>query len=140
MTLKDVHINGTPQDLFPGDPICAPVRTVLAETSASLVRSLSLQSMWKDHVVSTILKGLQEIRHVFPLSPEKVDFSNNSLKMRSAVIQTIQGNLTEDNGDNTQVRWHKQWVCVTVGAQMSFSDLLVFCGTFEAKGSLIEMI
>lgn len=139
MTLKDVHINGTPQDLFPGDPICAPVRTVLAETSASLVRSLSLYSMWKDHVVSTILKGLQEIRHVFQLSPEKVEFSNNSLKVRSAVIQTIQGNLTEHNGDNTQVRWHKKWG-ITIGAQMSFSDLLVFCGTFEAKSCLIEMI
>ena len=106
MTLKDVCINGTPQDLFPGDPICAPVRTVLAETSASLVRSLSLYSMWKDHVVRTILKGLQEIRPVLQLSPE--EFSDNSLKMRSGVIQTIQGNLSEDNEDNTQVRWHKQ--------------------------------
>lgn len=104
MTLKDVCINGTPQDLFPGDPICAPVRTVLAETSASLVRSLSLYSMWKDHVVRTILKGLQEIRHVLQLNPEKEVYSDNSLKMRSAVIQAIQGNLNEDNGDNTQVR------------------------------------
>lgn len=104
MTLKDVCINGTPQDLFPGDPICAPVCTVLAETSASLVRSLSLYSMWKDHVVRTILKGLQEIRHVLQLNPEKEVYSDNSLKMRSAVIQAIQGNLNEDNGDNTQVR------------------------------------
>ena len=138
MTLKDVHINGTPQDLFPGDPIFAPIRTVLAETSASLVRSLSLYSMWKDHVVSTILKGFQEIRHVLQLSPKKLELSNNSLKMRSAVIQANQENFTEDNEGNTQVRWHKG--SGITRTQISFSDLLVFCGTFKAKGCLIEMI
>ena len=132
-----MYINGTPQDLFPGDPICAPIRTVLAETSASLVRSLSLYSMWKDHVVSTILKGFQEIRRVLQFSPEKVELSDNSLKMRSAVIQANQENFPEDNEDNTQVRWHKR-LGITISAQMSFYDLLVFCGMFEAKGCLID--
>ena len=131
-------MNGTPLDLFPGDPICAPIRIVLAETSASLVRSLSLSSMWKDHVISAILEGVQEIRHVLQVSPEKVEFSNNSLKLRSTVIQANQGNFTDDNEDDTQVRWHKQ-LGIAIRVQTSFSDLLVFCGTLEAKGCLIEV-
>lgn len=113
-------MNGAPQDLFPGDPIYAPIRTVLAETSVSLVRSLSLYSVWKDHVVSTILKSLQEIRSVFELSPDKVDFSSNSLKISTGFIQANQGNFTEDNEDNTQVRWHKQ-LGITIRVQMGFS-------------------
>lgn len=113
-------MNGTPQDLFPGDPICAPIRTVLAETTASLVRSLSLYSMWKDHVVSNILKGVQEIRHVLQLSPEE-DSIFNSVKIKSAVIQVNQGNFAEDNEDNTQVKWQTQ-SAIIIRTHMSFSD------------------
>ena len=98
-------MNGTPQDLLPGDPICAPVRTVLAETSVFLVRKLSLQSMWKDHIVSAILKGLQGVRSALLLCSDKEDVDKDSSKMNTSFSQTNQGNCTEDNSkDNIQVR------------------------------------
>ncbi len=102
-------MNGTPRDLLPGDPLCAPIRTVLAETTVHLVRSLSLHSMWKEHVVSAIVKGLQDIRSALLLCTDKEDGDKDSFKMNVSSSQTNQGNHTEDNNKvNTQVRCNKQ--------------------------------
>lgn len=94
-------MNGTPRDLLPGDPVCAPIRTILAETSVSLVRSLSLHSVWKDHVVSAIMKGLQDIRNALLSSSDKGAVDKDSIMN--------QGNcIVNSNKDNTQVRWNRQ--------------------------------
>lgn len=126
-------MNGTPRDLLPGDPICAPIRTVLAETSVYLVRSLSLHSMWKDHVVSAILKGLQDIRSTLLLCSDKEDGDKERFKMNTSSSQTNQGNTTEDNNKvQTQVRWNKQSDKV-VRVQMDFADSAAFFEMFLTK-------
>lgn len=101
MTFKDVYTKGALQDLLPGDPICSPIRTVLAEASVSLVRRLSLHSLWKDHIVSAILKGLLEVRSTLLLSPEKKDVSKDSFKINTC--------NEDDNEDDTQVRQNRHW-------------------------------
>ena len=96
-------MNGSPQELLPGDPVCAPVRTVLAETSVSLVRSLSFHSMWKVHVVSAMLKGLQEVRSALLLTSDKEDVDKDSFNVNTSCFQPNQATFTDDNKDKAQV-------------------------------------
>lgn len=112
-------MNGTPRDLLPGDPICAPIRTILAETSVSLVRSLSLHPVWKDHVVSAIMKGLQDIRNVLLSSSDKGVVDKDSIKNQGYCI-------VNSNKDNTQVRWNKQ------------SNELITNGVLPPSGSFLR--
>ena len=91
-------MKGAPRDLLPGDPVCAPMRTVLAEASVALVRSLSEYPLWKDQIASAILKGLQQIKSVSLFSPDQD-------KMQMDSSQANQQGFTEDNHeDKTQVR------------------------------------
>ena len=91
-------MKGAPRDLLPGDPICAPMRTVLAEASVVLLRSLSEYPLWKDEIASAILKGLQQIRSVSLLSPDQD-------KKQTDSSQSGQQGFAEDNHEGSmQVR------------------------------------
>ncbi|KTF84357.1 hypothetical protein cypCar_00021780, partial [Cyprinus carpio] len=58
----DMQMRGTPRDLLPGDPICSPVATVLAEATTQLVRILHRSERWTQTINSSILQRLQQIR------------------------------------------------------------------------------
>ena len=89
-------MKGGPSDLLPGDPVCAPVRTVLTESTVALVRSLSEYPLWKDHIASAILNGLEEVKSVSLLR-----FDHENLQKEGP--QTDQQGFTED-GHKMQVR------------------------------------
>ena len=91
-------MKGGPSDLLPGDPVCAPIRTVLTESTVALVRSLSEYPLWKDHVASAILKGLGGVKSVSMLR-----FDHENLQKEGP--QTEQEGFTEDDsGVTMQVR------------------------------------
>jgi hypothetical protein len=56
--MTDMQVRGTPRDMLPGDPHCAPLPAVLAEAYISLLRKLSITDTWsrqvKDYVPSCI--------------------------------------------------------------------------------------
>ncbi|XP_016139643.1 LOW QUALITY PROTEIN: probable E3 ubiquitin-protein ligase HERC1 [Sinocyclocheilus grahami] len=58
----DMQMRGTPRDLLPGDPMCSPVATVLAEATTQLVRILHRSERWTQTINSSILQRLQQIR------------------------------------------------------------------------------
>ncbi|XP_016128716.1 probable E3 ubiquitin-protein ligase HERC1 [Sinocyclocheilus grahami] len=58
----DMQMRGTPRDLLPGDPICSPVATVLAEATTQLVRILHRSERWTQTINRSILQRLQQIR------------------------------------------------------------------------------
>lgn len=57
-----MQMRGTPRDLLPGDPICSPVATVLAEATTQLVRILHRSERWTQTINHSILQRLQQIR------------------------------------------------------------------------------
>lgn len=91
-------MKGAPRDLLPGDPVCAPVRTVLAEASVALVRSLSEYPLWRDHIASSILKGLQEIRSAALLRSGEENVLSSSFSAKQ------QGFTEDENKEKMQVR------------------------------------
>ncbi|XP_066503891.1 probable E3 ubiquitin-protein ligase HERC1 isoform X4 [Hoplias malabaricus] len=58
----DMQMRGTPRDLLPGDPICSPVATVLAEATSQLVRILHRSDRWTQTINRCMLQRLQQIR------------------------------------------------------------------------------
>lgn len=98
VTIKDVYMKGAPRDLLPGDPVCAPIRTVLAESSVALIRSLAEYPLWKEHIASATLKGLQEVRNVLLLSSDRDSIHKNSSQAN------WQGFPEEDSEGKIQVR------------------------------------
>lgn len=58
----DMQMRGTPRDLLPGDPICSPVATVLAEAVSQLVRILHRSDGWTQPINRCMLQRLQQIR------------------------------------------------------------------------------
>ncbi|XP_067298543.1 probable E3 ubiquitin-protein ligase HERC1 isoform X4 [Pseudorasbora parva] len=58
----DMQMRGTPRDLLPGDPICSPVATVLAEATTQLVRILHRSERWTQTINHSILQRLEQIR------------------------------------------------------------------------------
>ncbi|KAG8576379.1 hypothetical protein GDO81_009838 [Engystomops pustulosus] len=58
----DMQMRGTPRDLLPGDPICSPVSTVLAESSVQLLRILHRTERWTHCINKKMVERLQKIK------------------------------------------------------------------------------
>lgn len=57
-----MQMRGTPRDLLPGDPICSPVATVLAESSVQLLRVLHRTERWTHCINKKMVERLQKIK------------------------------------------------------------------------------
>ncbi|XP_069758992.1 probable E3 ubiquitin-protein ligase HERC1 isoform X8 [Narcine bancroftii] len=58
----EMQMRGTPRDLLPGDPICSPVATVLAEATIQLVRILHRSDKWTHCINKNMTDRLQKIK------------------------------------------------------------------------------
>ncbi|KAI1904452.1 hypothetical protein AGOR_G00005790 [Albula goreensis] len=61
----DMQMRGTPRDLLPGDPICSPVATVLAEAATQLIRILHRMDRWTHCINKTMMERLHKIKACF---------------------------------------------------------------------------
>ncbi|KAJ8417270.1 hypothetical protein AAFF_G00284970 [Aldrovandia affinis] len=61
----DMQMRGTPRDLLPGDPICSPVATVLAEAATQLIRILHRMERWTHGINKTMMERLHKIKACF---------------------------------------------------------------------------
>ncbi|XP_033633807.1 probable E3 ubiquitin-protein ligase HERC1 isoform X2 [Asterias rubens] len=56
--IGEMQVRGAPRDLQPGEPLCAPTSSVLAEAHVTLLRSLYRQKAWRDCLNSIIYTRL----------------------------------------------------------------------------------
>uniref|UniRef100_A0AAZ3RI90 HECT-type E3 ubiquitin transferase n=1 Tax=Oncorhynchus tshawytscha TaxID=74940 RepID=A0AAZ3RI90_ONCTS len=61
----DMQMRGTPRDLLPGDPICSPVATVLAEATTQLIRILHRTDHWTHCINKIMMERLHKIKPCF---------------------------------------------------------------------------
>ncbi|XP_057693805.1 probable E3 ubiquitin-protein ligase HERC1 isoform X9 [Corythoichthys intestinalis] len=61
----DMQMRGTPRDLLPGDPVCSPMATVLAEATVQLIRILHRTNDWTHRINKTMIERLQKIKPCF---------------------------------------------------------------------------
>ena len=61
MKIADVQIRGMPESLLPGEPHCAPVPVVIAESVAGLLRTLHASESWNSIVSAAVTDRLQLI-------------------------------------------------------------------------------
>jgi len=60
-----MQMRGTPRDLLPGDPVCSPVATVLAEATTQLIRVLHRTDHWTQRINATMTERLHKIKPCF---------------------------------------------------------------------------
>ncbi|XP_061671695.1 probable E3 ubiquitin-protein ligase HERC1 isoform X2 [Syngnathoides biaculeatus] len=63
--IGDMQMRGPPRDLLPGDPICSPMATVLAEAITQLIRILHRTNDWTHHINKTMIERLKKIKPCF---------------------------------------------------------------------------
>ncbi|KAJ8891491.1 hypothetical protein PR048_004019 [Dryococelus australis] len=73
--MTDMQVRGTPRDMLPGDPQCAPLPAVLAESYVTLLRKLVNHSGWNKQVCDPLGSSAR--------------FSELSLPRRSLEIQAV---------------------------------------------------
>lgn len=61
----DMQMRGTPRDLLPGDPVCSPMATVLAEATTQLIRILHRTDHWTQRINKTMIERLHKIKACF---------------------------------------------------------------------------
>ncbi|KAM9317693.1 putative E3 ubiquitin-protein ligase HERC1 [Pholidichthys leucotaenia] len=61
----DMQMRGTPRDLLPGDPVCSPMATVLAEATTQLIRILHRTDLWTHRINKTMIERLHKIKPCF---------------------------------------------------------------------------
>ncbi|XP_030232116.1 probable E3 ubiquitin-protein ligase HERC1 isoform X5 [Gadus morhua] len=61
----DMQMRGTPRDLLPGDPVCSPVATVLAEATTQLIRILHRSDHWTHRINKVMVERLHTIKACF---------------------------------------------------------------------------
>lgn len=64
--MVDMQVRGSPRDLDPGDPLCAPQAAVLAEAHITLLRQLHEASTWTQQVNDCIIERLNQTKELIP--------------------------------------------------------------------------
>lgn len=95
----DMQVRGAPRDLYPGDPLCAPMTSILSESHISLVNWLHRNDQWRDVVNTCLLDRLTSIGQV--LGHLHGDGVQGKGKTKST------GSLSKGNTDGTKVQKSK---------------------------------
>nr|XP_053648639.1 probable E3 ubiquitin-protein ligase HERC1 isoform X6 [Cherax quadricarinatus] len=64
--MVDMQVRGSPRDLDPGDPLCAPQAAVLSEAHIALLRQLHEASAWTQQVNDCIIERLNQTKELIP--------------------------------------------------------------------------
>ena len=57
-----MHIRALQREMLPGEPLCAPVATVICESLVSLLRTLHARPAWCDIVSEKIVQQLDTVK------------------------------------------------------------------------------
>ncbi|XP_046401290.1 probable E3 ubiquitin-protein ligase HERC1 isoform X2 [Ischnura elegans] len=78
--LTDMQFRGSPRDLLPGDPQCAPLTAVLVEAHIALIRKLHSCDMWTQQVNDCLIERLNQTKDLLP-SPREVTAPSSPVKI-----------------------------------------------------------
>ncbi|KAL4641964.1 putative E3 ubiquitin-protein ligase HERC1 isoform X1 [Arapaima gigas] len=98
----DMQMRGTPRDLLPGDPICSPVATVLAEATTQLIRILHRTDRWTHHINKNMMQRLHKIKACF-----REAGSGQRLKKSRSVQSREEHDAREEPRDEDRGRYTK---------------------------------
>uniref|UniRef100_A0A3Q1JCX7 HECT-type E3 ubiquitin transferase n=1 Tax=Anabas testudineus TaxID=64144 RepID=A0A3Q1JCX7_ANATE len=89
----DMQMRGTPRDLLPGDPVCSPMATVLAEATTQLIRILHRTDHWTNRINKTMIGRLHKIK---PCFRESASASGSSVGQRLKKSRSVQSREEHD--------------------------------------------
>uniref|UniRef100_A0A3Q2W7X5 HECT-type E3 ubiquitin transferase n=1 Tax=Haplochromis burtoni TaxID=8153 RepID=A0A3Q2W7X5_HAPBU len=95
----DMQMRGTPRDLLPGDPVCSPVATVLAEATIQLIRILHRTDHWTHRINKTMIERLHKIKLCFR---ESAGASGGGLGQRLKKSRSVQSREEHDTQRESQ--------------------------------------
>uniref|UniRef100_A0AAV2LT25 B30.2/SPRY domain-containing protein n=1 Tax=Knipowitschia caucasica TaxID=637954 RepID=A0AAV2LT25_KNICA len=88
----EMQMRGTPRDLLPGDPVCSPMATVLAEATTQLIRILHRTDHWTHRINKIMIERLHKIKVCFKESAS----SSSSLGQRLKKSRSVQSREEHD--------------------------------------------
>lgn len=94
-----MQMRGTPRDLLPGDPVCSPVATVLAEATIQLIRILHRTDHWTPRINKTMIERLHKIKLCFR---ESAGASGGGLGQRLKKSRSVQSREEHDTQRESQ--------------------------------------
>uniref|UniRef100_A0A3P9JZN2 SPRY domain-containing protein n=1 Tax=Oryzias latipes TaxID=8090 RepID=A0A3P9JZN2_ORYLA len=102
----DMQMRGTPRDLLPGDPVCSPIATVLAEATTQLIRILHRTDLWTHRINKTMIERLHTIKHCFK---ESVGTSNGGQRLKkSRSVQSREEHESQKDCQEIQTKMEEE--------------------------------
>ncbi|XP_064816998.1 probable E3 ubiquitin-protein ligase HERC1 [Oncorhynchus masou masou] len=98
----DMQMRGTPRDLLPGDPICSPMATVLAEATTQLIRILHRTDHWTHCINKIMMDRLHRIKPCFRDSANGTGGGGQRLKKSRSVQSREEHDAQRDSSRDPQ--------------------------------------
>ncbi|XP_031704124.1 probable E3 ubiquitin-protein ligase HERC1 isoform X4 [Anarrhichthys ocellatus] len=103
----DMQMRGTPRDLLPGDPVCSPMATVLAEATTQLIRILHRTDHWTHRINETMTERLHRIKPCFRESAGTSGGGGQRLK-KSRSVQSREEHDAQRESQETPTRTEEE--------------------------------
>ncbi|XP_048472974.1 probable E3 ubiquitin-protein ligase HERC1 [Rhincodon typus] len=111
----EMQMRGTPRDLLPGDPICSPVATVLAEATIQLIRILHRTDKWTHCINKNMMDRLQKVKSCLKEVSQK-------LKKSRSVQSRDEHEMKEESKEEEKGKYSKHGL-----AELSEIQLRTLC-------------
>ncbi|XP_075939248.1 putative E3 ubiquitin-protein ligase HERC1 [Anarhichas minor] len=103
----DMQMRGTPRDLLPGNPVCSPMATVLAEATTQLIRILHRTDLWTHRINETMTERLHRIKPCFRESAGTSGGGGQRLK-KSRSVQSREEHDAQRESQETPTRTEEE--------------------------------
>ncbi|XP_063233987.1 probable E3 ubiquitin-protein ligase HERC1 isoform X2 [Bacillus rossius redtenbacheri] len=101
--MTDMQVRGTPRDMLPGEPQCAPLSAVLAESYIALLRKLFNHSGWSKQVNDCLLERLSQMKEFLPPPHcKEKDSVNDDIKQERKGVD--ENSILEENKEHSGIK------------------------------------
>lgn len=104
----DMQMRGTPRDLLPGDPVCSPMATVLAEATTQLIRILHRTDHWTHRINKTMIERLHKIKPCFRESASASGGGGGQRLKKSRSVQSREEHDAQRESQETPTRTEEE--------------------------------
>ncbi|KAK5915879.1 hypothetical protein CesoFtcFv8_001430 [Champsocephalus esox] len=104
----DMQMRGTPRDLLPGDPVCSPMATVLAEATTQLIRILHRTDHWTHCINKTMTERLHKIKLCFRESASASGGGGGQRLKKSRSVQSREEHDAQSESQETPTRTEEE--------------------------------
>lgn len=104
----DMQMRGTPRDLLPGDPVCSPMASVLAEATTQLIRILHRTDHWTHRINKIMIERLHKIKLCFKESSSSSGGSGGQRLKKSRSVQSREEHDAQKESQETPTRLEEE--------------------------------